>query len=623
MIGVVCDFYYPSIGGTQKLCQSVVDIFREAGNDVEVITTHDTSRDLKSFDYSFVEMPNLDFLNKPLFWSRGYDSVFVFADLGSQSLHTIQTSAINHSVLVLNLDENVYKWVKNEEQGYSKQIVSKIVERIKTFDTVVSFCKDAPVNKFLEENNIEYVFIPNFSRDVRETEKKEFDLHETLGLDKNKKVIFNHGLFEKRKNQLHLIENFHKAGMKQDYSLVFLGSPRDSWDVPYFKECKKFVEDNDLQENIKFIKGTNNNSLIDSLLLKSDVYVLPSTAEGLPLVLIEAMSAGLPWVSTPVGGVPSVMGPLHGGVVLDKIDFNPEELKNAISSVLNKNSREDWEKNFSKEIASKNYLSVVNKASFSIKEKFSFVCPAYNEEETIGRYLKSCLQFSDILSEVYIINHRSSDNTLGVIKSFQEQYRDAGIKLNFKTEKRDFSKEFTLADLRHDVMAESSEEIVFMHDADFVFGKGYLQMIKDSLKSLRNKSVYTVQYGIPVLDEDVCKMHVPVPRVMKKSKTQYRQDHVNGKHEWARPTDKNCQGVLTIPVRENSLVSINTKTEEAKELRRTMTTFFEDIYSGRVTGSWFDSYDADRLRKEEVFFDKIHKAGNYQNVDIDLSLFSY
>lgn len=623
MIGVVCDFYYPSIGGTQKLCQSVVDILHEAGNDVEVITTGDSSRDLDSFEYSLVSFPNLNFSNNPHFLTRYYKSVFVFADLFSPSLHTIQTDTINHTTLVLNLDENVYRWIKNEENGFTKENIATVIEKLKSFDTVVSFCKDAPVNKFLEENNIDYIFIPNFSRDVKKTEIKEFDLYKTLGFDSTKKVIFNHGLFETRKNQLKLIESFHEADLKSEYSLLFLGSPRSQGDIPYFQKCKKFVDDNGLQENIKFVKGTNNISLIDSLLLKSDVYVLPSTAEGLPLVLIEAMSAGIPWVSTPVGGVPSVMGNMAGGTVLDSIDFSPADLASAVAFVSGKNSREDWEANFSRETASGRYLPIVDKVKCSIKERFSFACPAFNEEETIGRYLKSCLQFSGILSEVYVINHRSSDNTLGVIESFKEAYDVAGVKLNFKTEERDFSKDYTLADLRHDVMSGCSEEIVFMHDADFVFGKGYLQMIRDSLFSLRSDSVYTVQYGIPVLAGEACKIHVPVPRVMKKTKTQYRQDHVGTKHEWARPIDTGCQVVLTVPVGKDSVLSINTKTEKAKELRRTMTTFFEDIASGQVTGSWLESYNAAKLRKEEVFFDKIQKEDGHQHVDVDLSMYIY
>jgi glycosyltransferase involved in cell wall biosynthesis len=56
----------------------------------------------------------------------------------------------------------------------------------------------------------------------------------------------------------------------------------------------------------------------------ADVFVLCSRTEGLPLVLLEAMSHGVPVVATPVGEVPAVLGQGRFGCLL--ADGDPQGL---------------------------------------------------------------------------------------------------------------------------------------------------------------------------------------------------------------------------------------------------------------------------------------------------------
>lgn len=65
---------------------------------------------------------------------------------------------------------------------------------------------------------------------------------------------------------------------------------------------KKFVAENDLEDCVEFL-GWINNTQKPGLLQKSDVLVLPSYNEGLPIAILEAMSYGLPVISTDVGSI--------------------------------------------------------------------------------------------------------------------------------------------------------------------------------------------------------------------------------------------------------------------------------------------------------------------------------
>jgi glycosyltransferase involved in cell wall biosynthesis len=69
-----------------------------------------------------------------------------------------------------------------------------------------------------------------------------------------------------------------------------------------------------------------------ALLRAFDVLALPSTTEGLPLVLLEAMDAGIPVVATPVGGVPELVTNGETGLLVPPED--PDALAAALGRLL-------------------------------------------------------------------------------------------------------------------------------------------------------------------------------------------------------------------------------------------------------------------------------------------------
>lgn len=74
-------------------------------------------------------------------------------------------------------------------------------------------------------------------------------------------------------------------------------------------------------QNVVFYKGWVTGKEKYDLLRTSDVYVLPSYNEGLPISILEAMSYGMPIISTPVGGIPEVVKDGENGFMNKPGDF--------------------------------------------------------------------------------------------------------------------------------------------------------------------------------------------------------------------------------------------------------------------------------------------------------------
>ncbi|MGF2735000.1 glycosyltransferase [Marinobacter sp. DUT-1] len=110
------------------------------------------------------------------------------------------------------------------------------------------------------------------------------------------------------------------------------------------KQKKKFqlrVKELGMQDRV-LMPGYCKN--VPALQRMSDLLVIPSLTEGLPITLLEAMAVGVPVLVSPVGEMPAVIGEGRGGYLLPE-HCDSDELAICILSALEdpeRNAKKDW-----------------------------------------------------------------------------------------------------------------------------------------------------------------------------------------------------------------------------------------------------------------------------------------
>lgn len=120
-----------------------------------------------------------------------------------------------------------------------------------------------------------------------------------LQIKKNDKFTFiSVGRLEEEKNHKALINSVRSIKAKYDFEVWIVGNG-------YLREeLIQLVKKYKLGNYVKFL-GLRKD--IPVLLNQAHCFVLPSLWEGLPMALLEAASAKLPIISTPVGSIPSLL----------------------------------------------------------------------------------------------------------------------------------------------------------------------------------------------------------------------------------------------------------------------------------------------------------------------------
>lgn len=142
---------------------------------------------------------------------------------------------------------------------------------------------------------------------------------EGLKLNANIVVLSNTSPFEKEALQIGniyrreflCISNFIETKGIEDLVNVFASDEFSNYNLTItgkiYEHSFFYKIKNKATKNIKFVIEPNR-ELIQTLLGDSDCFIMPSWNEGFPIVILEAMSVGLPIIATNVGSISEMLG---------------------------------------------------------------------------------------------------------------------------------------------------------------------------------------------------------------------------------------------------------------------------------------------------------------------------
>jgi len=177
---------------------------------------------------------------------------------------------------------------------------------------------DAWVNEIKSKSNthnIRIVYNPVNTRDFQSLSYKNKRTKENINVIFLGRLSANKGIYDLLKVMSLVLE-------KEPYVRFVLCGDGD------IDNCRLICEQQGFSDKVIFCGWVYGQKKIDEI-RNADVFVLPSYNEGLPVSILEAMSAGLPIVSTNVGGIPNIIKDGINGFL-----FKPGDVKAIADGII-------------------------------------------------------------------------------------------------------------------------------------------------------------------------------------------------------------------------------------------------------------------------------------------------
>ena len=295
----------PNIGGISTCIENIEN---ELGKEFEFIKYNTTANNFKIIYklykllmypfYAIFSQAKIAHIHTPSYGSFWYNTLY------------IKISKIFGIKVILHIHGGAF-----DRFYFNSKKQRKIKKNIQKADKVIVLSKywEKVFEKICDKNKI--TIIPNSVKLPEKTSKLNTQNVLFVGSDWKRKGVFD-------------IIKTCKILVNKDKRINFIIAGTDN-----NVNIKSEINKEKITENFKLV-GNISGERKDLLFLKSSVYILPSYNENMPITILEAMSYGLPIISTYVGAIPEIIKDGYNGYLIKKGDYI--DLAKKIKILINK-----------------------------------------------------------------------------------------------------------------------------------------------------------------------------------------------------------------------------------------------------------------------------------------------
>ena len=326
----------PDIGGPATFVPKIAKYFQDELNyEIEILTLSD-SKNLDIKDRFIVKRIDR---NLPIIY-RWLKTIFTIYKLGkNKDLIFVNGLGTESTIANIFLKKKIIRKIVGDpvwERAYNKGKVSENFDEFQVKNYGLSISLQKKVRNFSIKNS-DIVITPsqhlkNFILNLGFKNKIE-TIHNGITIpEESAKKFTNDQTNITIVSRLVTHKNIEKiiaAISDLNNSLIKLNIIGDG---PELDQLQSIASRSNNKENVIF-HGKLHRDDINSIFLKSDIYVQASNYEGLPHSLLEAMSYGIPVLCTPVGECKELLGNEDRGYELD-LPVSKDNIKSKIKEII-------------------------------------------------------------------------------------------------------------------------------------------------------------------------------------------------------------------------------------------------------------------------------------------------